>query len=156
MPVARRAIDGHAVLSQALAGRVNVFDGIGQMAKVAAAAVTLGIPVVGELDLGELIARSGQEHQRISSLRIVAARELVKAERVSIEAQRLLDVGHADHCMQILHGKLSRTGYRDLDANLEQSMHKSKLSGFIIDCRTDDLEAAAAFWSRALGMPIHE
>ena len=35
-------------------------------------------------------------------------------------------------------------------------MHKSKLSGFIIDCRTDDLEAAAGFWSRALGMPIHE
>jgi predicted enzyme related to lactoylglutathione lyase len=44
----------------------------------------------------------------------------------------------------------------NLDANLEQSMHKSKLSGFIIDCRTDDLEAAANFWSRALGMPIHE
>ena len=35
-------------------------------------------------------------------------------------------------------------------------MHKSKLSGFIIDCRTNDLEAAAAFWSRALGMPVHE
>ena len=35
-------------------------------------------------------------------------------------------------------------------------MHKSKLSGFIIDCRTNDLEAAAAFWSRALGMPICE
>jgi predicted enzyme related to lactoylglutathione lyase len=31
-------------------------------------------------------------------------------------------------------------------------MHKSKLAGFIIDCRTDDLEAAAAFWSAALGM----
>jgi predicted enzyme related to lactoylglutathione lyase len=43
-----------------------------------------------------------------------------------------------------------------MGANLEQSMHKSKLSGFIIDCRTDDLEAAASFWSRALGMPIHE
>jgi catechol 2,3-dioxygenase-like lactoylglutathione lyase family enzyme len=35
-------------------------------------------------------------------------------------------------------------------------MHKSKLSGFIIDCRTDDLAAAADFWSRALGMPVHE
>jgi catechol 2,3-dioxygenase-like lactoylglutathione lyase family enzyme len=35
-------------------------------------------------------------------------------------------------------------------------MHKSKLGGFIIDCRTDDLEAAASFWSGALGMPIHE
>ena len=35
-------------------------------------------------------------------------------------------------------------------------MHKSKLSGFIIDCHTEDLEAAASFWSCALGMPIHE
>jgi len=31
-------------------------------------------------------------------------------------------------------------------------MHKSKLAGFIIDCHTDDLPAAAAFWSAALGM----
>ena len=35
-------------------------------------------------------------------------------------------------------------------------MHKSKLGGFIIDCDTDDLEAATRFWSRALGMPVHE
>jgi predicted thioesterase/predicted enzyme related to lactoylglutathione lyase len=31
-------------------------------------------------------------------------------------------------------------------------MHRSRLAGFIIDCRTDDLDAAAEFWSRALGM----
>jgi predicted enzyme related to lactoylglutathione lyase len=31
-------------------------------------------------------------------------------------------------------------------------MHKSKLAGFIIDRDTDDLPAAAAFWSAALGM----
>ena len=30
-------------------------------------------------------------------------------------------------------------------------MHKSRLAGFIIDCQTDDLEAAARFWSEALG-----
>lgn len=35
-------------------------------------------------------------------------------------------------------------------------MHKSKLGGFIIDCRTDDLPAAADFWSSALGMPSRE
>ena len=32
-------------------------------------------------------------------------------------------------------------------------MHRSRLAGFIIDCRTDDLDAAAKFWSEALGMP---
>jgi len=33
-------------------------------------------------------------------------------------------------------------------------MHKSRLAGFIIDCKTDDLEAAAAFWTQALGYPL--
>ena len=31
-------------------------------------------------------------------------------------------------------------------------MHKSQLAGFIIDCRTEDLDEAAVFWSAALGM----
>jgi predicted enzyme related to lactoylglutathione lyase len=30
-------------------------------------------------------------------------------------------------------------------------VHKSQLGGFIIDCRTDDLDQAARFWSQALG-----
>jgi predicted enzyme related to lactoylglutathione lyase len=35
-------------------------------------------------------------------------------------------------------------------------MHKSKLGGFIIDCRTDDLQAAAIFWGGALGLEARE
>jgi predicted enzyme related to lactoylglutathione lyase len=35
-------------------------------------------------------------------------------------------------------------------------MHKSKLSGFIIDCQTDDLGRAAEFWGGALGMVVRE
>ena len=35
-------------------------------------------------------------------------------------------------------------------------MHKSKLSGFIIDCETLDLDRAADFWGNALGMRVHE
>ncbi len=35
-------------------------------------------------------------------------------------------------------------------------MHKSKLGGFIIDCQTGDLAAAADFWGAALGMPVRE
>jgi catechol 2,3-dioxygenase-like lactoylglutathione lyase family enzyme len=31
-------------------------------------------------------------------------------------------------------------------------MHKSQLGGLIIDCRTDDLDEAADFWSAALGL----
>ena len=35
-------------------------------------------------------------------------------------------------------------------------MHKSGLVGFIIDCRTDDLDKAARFWAEALRLPISE
>jgi hypothetical protein len=33
-------------------------------------------------------------------------------------------------------------------------MHRSRLAGFIIDCKDADLDAAGAFWSAALGMPL--
>ena len=33
-------------------------------------------------------------------------------------------------------------------------MHKSQLAGFIIDCQTDDLDAAAEFWGNALGLQV--
>jgi len=32
-------------------------------------------------------------------------------------------------------------------------MHRSRFAGIIIDCRTDDPDRAAAFWSAALGYP---
>ena len=35
-------------------------------------------------------------------------------------------------------------------------MHRSRLAGFIIDCKTEDLERAAQFWSAALGYPLPE
>jgi len=48
-------------------------------------------------------------------------------------------------------------GWREaVDSGATQVMHKSKLAGFIIDCRTDDLEAAAGFWGQALGMQVRE
>jgi hypothetical protein len=33
-------------------------------------------------------------------------------------------------------------------------MHKSKLSGFIIDCQTTDLDRSADFWGGALGLAV--
>jgi predicted enzyme related to lactoylglutathione lyase len=33
-------------------------------------------------------------------------------------------------------------------------MHKSQLAGFIIDCKTDDLDVAADFWGQALGYEL--
>lgn len=34
-------------------------------------------------------------------------------------------------------------------------MHRSRLAQIIIDCRTDDLDAAAAFWAAAFGSTAH-
>ena len=33
-------------------------------------------------------------------------------------------------------------------------MHKSRLAGFIVDCCTEDLAGAAAFWGAALGLAV--
>jgi predicted enzyme related to lactoylglutathione lyase len=35
-------------------------------------------------------------------------------------------------------------------------MHRSRLSTFVIDCKVDDLDAAAEFWSKALGRPVKQ
>src|SRR5215813_2214052 len=34
-------------------------------------------------------------------------------------------------------------------------MHRSRLSTFVIDCRSDDVDAAARFWGSALGRAVH-
>jgi len=33
-------------------------------------------------------------------------------------------------------------------------MHKSRLAGFCIDCKTEDLQGAAQFWAQALGYAL--
>jgi hypothetical protein len=33
-------------------------------------------------------------------------------------------------------------------------MHRSRINGLLIDCKTDDIDAAARFWAEALGRPV--
>ncbi|AKJ01390.1 hypothetical protein ATI61_10399 [Archangium gephyra] len=33
-------------------------------------------------------------------------------------------------------------------------MHRSRLAAFVIDCKSEDIEAATTFWSKALGRPV--
>jgi catechol 2,3-dioxygenase-like lactoylglutathione lyase family enzyme len=35
-------------------------------------------------------------------------------------------------------------------------MHKSRINGILIDCHTEDIDAAARFWADALGRPIDQ
>ena len=92
--------------------RIDVVDGIGEMAEIAPAFVVLGVPVVGELD-GRLPARlrllgvvgGGEKHQRVAALLVFDAPRLDKAHELE-KRDRRLEVGHADHRMQIFHGLL--------------------------------------------------
>ena len=51
------------MLLQALATGVNIVHRIGQMPKISTALQDLGVPVVGELDLGAVVASGRQKHQ---------------------------------------------------------------------------------------------
>ena len=82
---------------------VDVLDLVGEVAERAADAVLLGVPVVGQFDLRRVVAGRGQEHQREAALRIVVTAHFAQAERVAVEAQRLVEVGHADHRVQVFH-----------------------------------------------------
>ena len=33
-------------------------------------------------------------------------------------------------------------------------MHRSRLCAFVVDCQTENLDAATSFWSQALGRPV--
>jgi len=33
-------------------------------------------------------------------------------------------------------------------------MHRSRINGLLIDCKTDDIDDAAQFWADALGRPV--
>jgi predicted enzyme related to lactoylglutathione lyase len=37
---------------------------------------------------------------------------------------------------------------------LEVVVHRSRINGILIDCNTDDIDAAAHFWAEALGRPV--
>ena len=50
MAIARRTVDGHAAIHQALAGRVDIVDLIGQMPEEAVLAIGLLVPIVGEFN----------------------------------------------------------------------------------------------------------
>lgn len=45
-------------------------------------------------------------------------------------------------------------GVQIIIGSMGEIMHRSQLAGFIIDCRTQDLDQAAEFWSRALGFAV--
>ena len=106
MAIAGRAIDGDAIVHEPLASLVDIFDAIGEVTEIAAAAVGLCSaaifrrPVVSQLDLRILVPRCGNEDQGEAALLIIEAAYFLEPEHLE-EAQGGVDVFHADHGVEI-------------------------------------------------------
>src|SRR3984893_9024142 len=74
------------------------------MAKIAAAGVGLGIPIVGEFHGSRLVARGGEEHVGVAAFLVRTAADLAQTEHLE-EGDRVLERTYADHRVQIFsHG----------------------------------------------------
>src|SRR5205085_6743950 len=100
--IARRAVDGHSAFLQAAAALVDIVDTVGEVAEIAAFAIAALVPIVGELDLGVLVAGGSEENEGEAALLAVVTAQLLEAEQLE-EADRRLRVRHPDHGMEIFH-----------------------------------------------------
>jgi hypothetical protein len=73
------------------------------MAEVAATVIGLGVPIVGEFDLSLLVTRRCKEYEGKSAFLAILALQFDQSERIAIKPQRLLDIHHSDHSVQVFH-----------------------------------------------------
>eukprot|EP01037_Dinobryon_pediforme_P019321 gene19322-19723_t len=83
----------------ALARLIDIFDTVGEVPEIAAAAIAFGIPIVRQLDLRVVIAGGGEEDQREATLLAVHPPHFLESEQLE-EGDRRRGVGHADHRME--------------------------------------------------------
>src|SRR5579863_940037 len=108
--VSRRAVDGYAAGDEGVAGVVDVVDGVGEMAEIAAAGVRLGIPVVREFHGSRFVAGCGEEDVGVAALLVGTAADLAQAEHLE-EGDGVLERTDADHGVQVFrHGVSSVRG----------------------------------------------
>ncbi len=67
------------------------------MTEIASFPVVFRIPVVGQFDLREFVARGSQENQGEAPLLIFVSAQFDEAESVTIKCERGVDIGNADH-----------------------------------------------------------
>jgi len=104
------AIDGDATGLKFLAQGVDIVHPVGQMAEVAAAGVFLWVPVVGQFDHGRLVFpgprfvfRGGEEHQGEAAFSVALTADFYHTQQIAEEVQRVVQVAHPDHGVQVLH-----------------------------------------------------
>ena len=97
MAVTRWAVDRYTTIHESLADFINIIDGVGEMAKVPALTVVLGVPVVREFDLRLVIAGSRKKNQRETALFAFVSIQFLQAEFVAIKIQRLIQIAYHYH-----------------------------------------------------------
>ena len=106
-PVARRAVDGHAVVLQVLAGLINVLDRIGEVAEMAAVAGqrVVAVPIVGQLNIGVTVvhARGAEENQRETAPFVVDPAPLDQPQKL-VKCDGDVEIFHAHHGVQVFDG----------------------------------------------------
>lgn len=131
------ALDGAAAVGTV--AMIHCGDGRYELAKMAVAATHQ------RRGIGELLGEAGIAWARESGARVVFLETNSRLDN-AIRLYERLGFRHAVDP--------NPTEYARADVYMELTiMHRSRLAGFIIDCKTDDLRAAATFWSQALGMP---
>ena len=91
------AVNGDPAIHEPLAGRVNVIDRVGEVAKITTLGIVLRIPVVGQLDHRVFVAGRGQEHQREAPTLIVDSLQFTQPEQVTVECEGSIDVADPHH-----------------------------------------------------------
>src|SRR5688572_21252512 len=91
------------MLHQALARLVDIVDLISEVTEIAALVIGFRIPIMRKLDLVLRVPRSREIKQREPALRALHAPDFLEAELVAKKVERLVDVGNADHGVEISH-----------------------------------------------------
>src|SRR5208283_2986169 len=108
--VTRRAIDRCSLLGELRTDVIYIVDSEGQMTEIASSAIDFLVPIKGQLDHRRAIGARRrrifgrrQVNQRVATLLVVEATNLLQAQAAAKKGERRLDIGHSDHCVQIAH-----------------------------------------------------
>ena len=126
-------------------GTITVFD------LETVLAYTLGpgqdaVTITIRLDGGELSTEVSLVDSQATAASSARWSAMLDSLRDYLESTESLDSSNVFLARRGLHGIIAFTG--------PAFMHRSRLTGFIIDCRTTDLDSAARFWAAALGRAI--
>ncbi len=110
MAIARRSIDGHAIILKLSAGLINVVDLVSEMPEVASIAVTLLVPVPGQLKQGGRpvfcglnVLTGGEKDEGKASVFVLDSPGFDESKDLAIEVETFFEIVNPNHGMKVSH-----------------------------------------------------